>query len=999
MVNRGSEWRKWDFHVHTKDTNKNDQFKSQNIDEFFAVLFKAAYVKSISGIGITDYFSIDRYLDAIKYVKEIDSKIDSETGQPIFSNDEIKFIKTIFLFPNVELRMLPATDKGRLINIHCLFNPNYVENLEHDFFGHIENQDGKKMNRYGLIQYGKSLDSSLTTDLQQYKKGIDNFVIDLKTLKSILSKNKEFKENCILVVSNSNNDGASAMQKHFDLFENEEGALDGLRKSIYQISDCIFSANPKDIKYFLGKRLENSEGYNEDIYKREIDDVINKTGSLKPCIVGCDAHTEKDLFNRLTWIKSELSFEGLRQIIYEPAERVRIQNEMPEGEKLDNLMIEKVTFSCSKNRFTPKPIYFSKNLNVIIGGKSSGKSILLYEIAKTLYSNSEDEVLRYKDIEDNQEKDLYDLSVISNSEKDDDYNFCVSLYSQSSQCKKDRSTQSSILPSIKYIPQNHLSNLVDRSRKNGATLKNLIRDLILEHPNYKTIYDDFVNYVKKNDEQRNQDIDYYYSLKSSLEKKESELLQKGDTKALREGILFNRQKIDQLNKDFTPEELIIYKGLTEKLNHLKIKKNQVYSDFEKLDGYQTDLKRLVTELSNKKRITIDSIQNEVIKTEYSQKLKFVDEALLLANDISKSFIKTDDKRFAVDSIFEKELQIIESEIEVVTNSLLPYNQKLENEKQTAALQKSIGDDEAKISEIEQLIKEIENTKNEIVDHKIKIFNDFKSNFNLYTQLLVSLQPRIQDVEDETDKIKILPTIKYNFPKFRHLADRLFDGRGFNNRDFDYIYQYWDKNPKSALADADYDEIERSLKVIFDKIERKQLLPKGGVRENDAIKQIFTDFFFDHWDVQSEGDDIHKMSTGKASFVLLKLIIKLSKENGPILIDQPEDNLDNRSVSKALVDFIKDKKRDRQIILVTHNPNIVVNADAENVIVANQIGQNDIVSESEYKFDYINGALENSFPKNDNKDMLKSMGIKEHIADIVEGGKEAFKKREIKYGFK
>lgn len=74
----------------------------------------------------------------------------------------------------------------------------------------------------------------------------------------------------------------------------------------------------------------------------------------------------------------------------------------------------------------------------------------------------------------------------------------------------------------------------------------------------------------------------------------------------------------------------------------------------------------------------------------------------------------------------------------------------------------------------------------------------------------------------------------------------------------------------------------------------------------AIKKYFTDFF-DHWDVNSQDDDIHKMSTGKASFILLKLIIKLSKDNGPILIDQPEDNLDNRSVSKELVDFLKDKK--------------------------------------------------------------------------------------------
>ena len=130
-----------------------------------------------------------------------------------------------------------------------------------------------------------------------------------------------------------------------------------------------------------------------------------------------------------------------------------------------------------------------------------------------------------------------------------------------------------------------------------------------------------------------------------------------------------------------------------------------------------------------------------------------------------------------------------------------------------------------------------------------------------------------------------------------------------------------------------------------------------------------------------------------------LIVGLSSSKAPILIDQPEDNLDNRSITKDLVKYLRDKKTDRQIILVTHNPNVVVNADSENVIVANQKGQNDKETSSVYKFDYTNGAIEDTKEfDEDEKDLLKSMGIREHIADIVEGGKEAFKKREVKYGF-
>jgi energy-coupling factor transporter ATP-binding protein EcfA2 len=143
-----------------------------------------------------------------------------------------------------------------------------------------------------------------------------------------------------------------------------------------------------------------------------------------------------------------------------------------------------------------------------------------------------------------------------------------------------------------------------------------------------------------------------------------------------------------------------------------------------------------------------------------------------------------------------------------------------------------------------------------------------------------------------------------------------------------------------------------------------------------------------------------MSTGKASFVILMLIVGLSKSKAPILIDQPEDNLDNRSITTDLVEYLKNKKLERQIILVTHNANIVVNADAENVIIAHQQGQGHVETESQYQFDYINGPLENTFPAIEGeKNILKAMGIREHIADVVEGGKVAFKKREEKYGFK
>ncbi|HAB50600.1 MAG: hypothetical protein A2315_00545 [Ignavibacteria bacterium RIFOXYB2_FULL_35_12] len=241
---KGSEWRKWDLHVHTKGTSKNDQFKSKTFDEFCVTLFRKALEKRIAAIGITDYFNINNFTKIKEFVNNIASCTD-------FTDEEKKKIDCIFIFPNVELRMLPVTDSGRLVNIHCLFNPDYEASLENNFFGSIEYSAGSgkkyKMNRQGLIDLGKSLDSSLD-DETAYKKGVDSFVVTHSDLQKLLDENRGFRENVIVAVSNSNKDGASAFQKHYDLFEDvAAGSLDAVRKSIYSISDCIFSSNEEDI--------------------------------------------------------------------------------------------------------------------------------------------------------------------------------------------------------------------------------------------------------------------------------------------------------------------------------------------------------------------------------------------------------------------------------------------------------------------------------------------------------------------------------------------------------------------------------------------------------------------------------------------------------------------------------------------------------------------------------------------------------------------------------
>ena len=93
------------------------------------------------------------------------------------------------------------------------------------------------------------------------------------------------------------------------------------------------------------------------------------------------------------------------------------------------------------------------------------------------------------------------------------------------------------------------------------------------------------------------------------------------------------------------------------------------------------------------------------------------------------------------------------------------------------------------------------------------------------------------------------------------------------------------------------------------------------------------------------------------------------------------------------------KHERQIIVVTHNANVVIGADAEEVIIANQHGKES--PNNHKRFEYRCGAIENNSPVYDDHGMIKpgvlnQKGIQEQICDILEGGRVAFELRRKKY---
>jgi DNA repair ATPase RecN len=174
----------------------------------------------------------------------------------------------------------------------------------------------------------------------------------------------------------------------------------------------------------------------------------------------------------------------------------------------------------------------------------------------------------------------------------------------------------------------------------------------------------------------------------------------------------------------------------------------------------------------------------------------------------------------------------------------------------------------------------------------------------------------------------------------------------------------DTKTASALVSSVYpfrhDEEADVPSVDSDKLER---ILRSGEVEWDDVESILLN-----------SKPVDTLSPGQRSSAMLPLIALVG--NAPLIIDQPEDNLDNRLVGKMLVDVLASLKEKRQIIVATHNPNIVVSGDSEQVIVLDALSGD----KGTCKFA---GSIDK--PE-----------IVNWVIDIMEGGKEAFRVRSKRY---
>lgn len=121
-----------------------------------------------------------------------------------------------------------------------------------------------------------------------------------------------------------------------------------------------------------------------------------------------------------------------------------------------------------------------------------------------------------------------------------------------------------------------------------------------------------------------------------------------------------------------------------------------------------------------------------------------------------------------------------------------------------------------------------------------------------------------------------------------------------------------------------EDFNKHIFELFESLTNDNITLKGGYDSQMLLRILLENNYYElSYDIIYENDDFKKMSEGKKAFVILKLLLDFSDKKCPILIDQPEDDLDNRAIYIDLVKYLRKKKKLRQIIIATHNANIVV----------------------------------------------------------------------------
>lgn len=927
-LSRGSIWRKWDLQVQT--------------------ILDDGYV------SLVDYYQRlkSRYPNKWKkYISEMDSErdvllYDSKQYFQDLRIDEkercINYVRNFFAFVKIfepGISCIGLTDHNyfhdQLIDIFI----RYSKDSSLKILGGVEiNVGGVHVlvffpkAPYNKENFSKGIHAFL------HKIGINNRITDSnltvssKELPEVINKIRGQKGVIIFPHCNSEN----------GLFQ-ERGRVDRTHLS------NLYNHQPINILQSHNKKsCEAVKGY------------INTNPRLKSnfCLtISSDSRSLKDIGRsdddgNYLWIKADPTFEGLKQIIYEPKERVGIQENSPFEDK-KKIHFNSLEFTGTKSFVIPNiKIPLNRELVTIIGGRGSGKSALLESIAFLNEEHgTEDQNRKEKIIE-------YYRQNIDGKDPTPDFTLTADLVDKDGspeQYKKNLNEEENLGLPFLYIGQEQLSIKATDDKKLTETICDLLNIDPVELRNSNIIEKgrNLLSSIDITKSEQNDLLDKYpdYQNGNFVDWITKQLLKKEE----------QRKKLSsQKTKDLLGEinsandkklKLIgFYKeleSLKENLGSIDVNDQikEINEDQSELYGADSNLiplinlnpqDRTIGELSEKARKDIRGI-NSLIEEK--------------KNFLSKLGLKEDV------SVLLQSAETIQREI-----NNIKYDKKHYGELRD--LLKGLMYKRNKLFDLIQSY--LEKNKKQIDDKFVEFKKSRDSSSRNEKELFNSI----------IDSVGIEGKINFNQEKFCDDILRNFIDRRIIKTVTDLKLEIAGTNDKGEVKEITLESLKNWIDNRLEGFISSGALTQKGCA--DLLKYLFTgwrEFLSVNAVVKLGGLPTPKLSVGQRGTLLLKIYLATASIKQIFIVDQPEDNLDNQFIMNELVPLIRKIKKSRQMILSTHNANLVVNSDAEQIIVACLDSEKD---------DYISGGIENPI-------------INKNIKEILEGGEEAFRNRENKYG--
>lgn len=914
-MNRGSEWRIWDLHVHTPFSLEHN-YKCNSEENIWDKYIDALehLPSDIKVLGINDYLFIDGYRKVLEY-----------KAQGRLQNIEL-------ILPVVEFRLAKfcGNEKFKRINFHIIFSNELTPDLIQQQFlnaltahytlsSDCNQQWGGIVTRDSLEELGRKIINSVPEEKQnQYasplKEGFNNLNLELSVIMSPLNNASHiFDGKYITAIGKT----------EWDDFKWDDNSI-AEKKSIINEADIVFTAAEDIDKYKKSKKKLHEQQVNELLLDCSDAHCFSDETTIKDRLGNCK-----------TWIKADTTFEGLKQILFEPDDRVRVQSTKPD-EKNIYQVIDSITLN--EDRFWRGTIPLNPNLNTIVGGRSTGKSSLLKAIAAKHGNKGVD-------------NDDFIRQHLNG----------VSIRWQDGNDQLGRE--------IEYFRQSYMHDIAFDSNKTNQIIEDIIK-----HKDETGLLKEYYEHLTELSKAISESVFSVFQMQKEIDLLKKSLSEKGKREGVNQQLNLLKAKVADLQKDaeLTSEERL---SLDVYINQVQEKKKLISNAEQDLTIFEKLLSSTPFDSSYEEKWQFGNIsfglnQSETYRLFSNLKVKTETEWNKIVYELKDNTVKA-------------KLQLT-SEIQTITNSDI-YKKGIrifEGNKELKDLNIKIQEEEKTLTAIDEMQNRLDKTiqqQNNLILRIIDNHHSFKT----------SAEHVSESLSISYDGLDIHVSINFHKEEFRDFLENRLNQRGYERQEY----------LQGLLNNYDNNNKINSSFFLKNLLTGDVLLKNGYDAQNVAVEFLSRNWYSLNYSITYQSDTFANMSEGKQAFVILKLLLDFSDKKCPILIDQPEDSLDNRAIYNELVAYIKRKKQERQIILVTHNSNVVVSADAENVIVANQNGT-DTPNWGGLKFQYIHGALENTKSKDETKtEILPSQGIREHICDILEGGREAFEKREQKYGFR